>query len=69
MSAETQRWIQAGKVIASDPNAKVKCPRFEDDFLVVEDVPNPRTPEELERIMKCPKCGAMNILRLRRPLG
>jgi hypothetical protein len=32
----------------------------------VEDVPNPNAPEELERIMRCPRCGAMNALRLRR---
>jgi phage FluMu protein Com len=66
MSAETQRWIEAGKAIALDSNAKVKCPRFEDDFLLVEDVRNPQSPDELERIMKCPRCGAMNVLRLRR---
>ena len=67
MNAETHRWIEAGKAIATDRNAKVRCPRYEDDFLLVEDVRNPRAPDELERIMKCPKCGAMNVLRLRRP--
>jgi phage FluMu protein Com len=69
MDGETQRWIEAGKAIAADPNARVKCPRCEDDLLVVQDVSNPRAPDELERIMKCPKCGAMNVLRLRRPSG
>ena len=68
MNDETQKWIDAGKLIAEDPRARVLCPRFGDSYLEVQDVRNPRNPEELERIMKCPKCGAMNVLRLQRPL-
>jgi hypothetical protein len=68
MSKETQKWIDAGKLLAEDPHAQVLCPRFEDAFLEVQDIRNPRNPNELERILKCSKCGATNILRLRRPL-
>jgi DNA-directed RNA polymerase subunit M/transcription elongation factor TFIIS len=67
MTAETKRWIEAGKVLAEDPAARVSCPKCEDSTLEVEDVRNPNAPEELERIMRCGKCGAMNALRLRRP--
>ena len=66
MATETQRWIEAGKLIAKDRLARVLCPRFEHAYLEVEDIPNPADPEELERIMKCPECGATNALRIRR---
>jgi uncharacterized C2H2 Zn-finger protein len=68
MNDETQRWIEAGKAIAADPQAKIICPRCADEFLEVEDFSNPSAPDEIERVMKCPKCGAWNSLRLRRPV-
>lgn len=68
MATEIQRWIEVGKLLAEDPAARVTCPRCQDSSLEVEDVRNPNDPDELERIMRCRKCGAMNILRLRRPL-
>jgi uncharacterized C2H2 Zn-finger protein len=67
MQDETQRWIQAAKTLADDPSAKVPCPRCSAESLQVEDVPNPADPEVMERILRCPRCGAMNALRLRRP--
>jgi DNA-directed RNA polymerase subunit M/transcription elongation factor TFIIS len=67
MTAETTQWVEAGKLLAEDPNARVLCPKCDDSTLEVEDVRNPNAPEELERIMRCAKCGAMNALRLRRP--
>lgn len=69
MSIETERWINAGKFLADDPHAQVLCPKCEDALLEVQDVRNPRNPDELERILKCPRCGTTNILRLRRPLS
>lgn len=67
MKSKSQRWVEAGKVLAEDPTARVSCPRCENSTLEVEDVRNPNTLEELERIMSCGECGAMNVLRLRRP--
>lgn len=68
MVNETQRWIEAGKILAVNPDAQVMCPRFLDAYLEVQDVRFPDDPEKLERIMRCPTCGAMNILLLRRSL-
>jgi len=68
MTHERQRWIEAGKTLAASPLTQVPCPRCEDSCLEIQDVRSPNAPEELERIMRCPKCGAVNVLRLRRPL-
>lgn len=63
---ESKRWIAAGKLLADNPNAQLRCPRCEFSTLEVENVINPDNPEELERILRCAKCGAKNALRLRR---
>lgn len=67
MGTEATRWIDAGTRLAKDPSAQVLCPRCARDYLLVEDERNPSDNEELERIMRCKNCGAMNVLRLRRP--
>jgi len=62
MNTETQRWIEAAKVLAMDPTAKVRCPRNNDSDLEVEDVVINET--HLERHLRCPKCGAYNAILL-----
>ena len=57
----TMAWIAAGKLIAADPNAVVVCPAHRDGNLIVEDIPINNS-EKFERIMRCPNCGARNIL-------
>lgn len=64
-NTEIQRWIEAGKVLAQDPTARILCPKCQSEYLEVVDIRNPANPDELERIMRCPVCGAMNVLRLR----
>lgn len=65
-SIKTQKWIEAGKIIAQNPNAKVLCPECGKNNLEVQDIRNENNSSELERIMECPVCKARNILRLRR---
>jgi len=62
MSQITSRWIEAGKAIATDPDAKVLCPVCQKTFLEVMDVRNEKKPSELERHMICKECGASNSL-------
>jgi hypothetical protein len=61
------RWIDAGKAIAVDPNAKILCPVCQKIFLQVTDVRNEKNRSELERHMVCKECGAYNALRMIRP--
>jgi len=65
ISLKTQKWIEAGKLIAENPDAKILCPECKRDNLEVKDIKNEDNIAELERIMYCPKCGAGNILRLK----
>jgi Zn finger protein HypA/HybF involved in hydrogenase expression len=66
MATKAQKWIEAGKLIANNPKAKVLCPQCEENDLDVQDVKNEKNPSELERIMSCSNCGAKNVLRLKR---
>lgn len=66
MKTESSRWIEAGKILAENPGAKVLCPRNQDAELVVKDESPSDHPEIVERHMRCPKCGAYNAIRLRR---
>jgi hypothetical protein len=58
---EWQRWVEAAKILADDPHAQVRCPRNNDGVLQVTDVPGPDG--QLERHLRCPVCGASNIIR------
>jgi uncharacterized C2H2 Zn-finger protein len=68
MNEETQRWVKAGSLISEDPKGLVKCPKCQKEYLEVQDIRDRSDPELLERYMKCPLCGAWNVLRLRRPV-
>lgn len=57
----TKRWIEAGKILAADPAAKVRCPACDDDFLVVTDIPIEGT-AKFERLLSCPRCHSKNVL-------
>lgn len=61
------RWIEAGKLVAVNPESKVICPVCEKAFLQMTDVRNEKYFSELERHMVCNECGAYNALRLFRP--
>jgi hypothetical protein len=68
MKSKSQKWIEAGKIIADNPNASIKCPECEQDDLVIQDIQNDYETFEIERIIYCKNCGARNILRLNRSI-
>ncbi|MEP6649253.1 MAG: hypothetical protein ABJA74_04975 [Lapillicoccus sp.] len=59
---EWQRWVEAAKILADDPRARVLCPRNEDEYLEVTDVPLEGDTEQVERHLRCPGCGASNSI-------
>lgn len=59
--AITRKWIEAGKILGTDPEAKVPCPVCNHEFLVVSDVPISGS-RKFERVLSCPNCGAKNVL-------
>ncbi|WP_322418637.1 hypothetical protein [Mesorhizobium huakuii] len=58
MSKES--WIEAGKILAVDLKAVVKCPDCGEAELTVFDTPAGAT--HIERHMSCPGCGGYNAL-------
>lgn len=63
VSPEWQRWVEAAKVLAADPTARVLCPRNGDGYLEVTDVPLADGSGQLDRHLRCPVCGATNVIR------
>jgi transposase-like protein len=66
MNETTLKWIEAAKTLASDPLARVKCPRCEQDYLVVFDVAEKTRGAMIERYLVCPNCKASNVMRMER---
>lgn len=67
MSDMRRQWISAGSVLAVDPRAQVLCPNCRTAVLEVEDVPANEDGSIFARYLRCPHCGAVEILdRLRR---
>jgi hypothetical protein len=62
-SKEWARWVEAAKILAADPKAKVRCPRNQDGFLEVEDGVTSTRPRHIERYLRCPMCGATNVIK------
>jgi hypothetical protein len=66
-TSKVRQWLEAGKTLAVDPSARVRCPEKDDGFLTVNDVPFPGDPSTVERYLVCETCGARNVLRMRVP--
>ncbi|HVE87343.1 MAG TPA: hypothetical protein VND93_31015 [Myxococcales bacterium] len=64
-----RRWIEAGKILAQDPAARVRCPEKGDGMLTVHDEVFANNPKMLERHLVCDACGARNVIRMRAPSG
>jgi hypothetical protein len=64
MTPAGKKWIEAGKILAADPSAIVRCPERHDGILLVHDEMMPGG-EMMERYMVCEACGARNILSMR----
>jgi hypothetical protein len=60
--SEWQRWTAAATTLAQNPEARVLCPRNLDGFLEVTDVTAARSDARRERYLRCPRCGASNII-------
>jgi len=69
-SARRAAWLEAAKVLAADPAARVRCPNCQDDFLTIEDIavesPGGRY---VERILRCPACGTWESILREVPKG
>jgi hypothetical protein len=65
LSVSARGWVAAGKALAADPEAKVRCPERDDGLLRVEDVPFPNDATLIERHLVCEVCGARNVIRMR----
>jgi len=67
MSKQSQKWIEAAKVLSEDPRARVLCPNCEKDYIRVKDVGYPDDRELFDRYLTCLHCGAGEVLsRLQR---
>ena len=63
MTPTAKKWTQAGKILAADPSAIVRCPEREDGVLRVHDEVAPPG-DVMERYLVCETCGARNVLRM-----
>ena len=61
-------WVEAGKAIAADAKAQVRCPVCAEAILEVWDTPWEAEPKRWERHMRCPACGGYNSLRMKAPV-
>jgi hypothetical protein len=61
VSPEWERWVEAAKILAADPTARVICPRNGDSYLQVTDIP--MGDGKVERRLRCPVCHATNFIR------
>lgn len=66
MKEESRRWIEAARILASDPSQVVRCPDRDDGVLLVQDVVA-SDPTRMERYLRCEACGAWNVMRRRAP--
>lgn len=66
ISEKSYKWIEAGKLLATDPTVNVTCPECGLSKLSVKDIINENSPQEVERWIFCASCGAKNSLRLKK---
>lgn len=66
ISERSKKWIEAGKLLATDPTVNITCPECGLNELSVKDNINENNPQEVERLIFCTSCGAKNFLRLKK---
>jgi C4-type Zn-finger protein len=64
MSGYWEAWVKIAKAVAADPKVSVTCPVCGNAKLKIWDVPWEFDPQQWERHMTCPFCGATNSLRM-----
>ena len=65
VSDESRRWIDAWKRVGEGERNGIRCPRNDDDFLILEWVQGkvPDSPVG-EWWLHCPTCGAQSFMRV-----
>lgn len=58
-------WIEAAKILGTDPTGLVPCPVCREANLAVQDV-HVEGSNKFERIMQCPSCGSRTIMLMTR---
>lgn len=66
MSEKAKKWIEAGKLLAIDPNANISCPECGLSHLETKEIIDEHYTKEIERMIYCPKCDAKNFIKLSR---
>ena len=61
VSALTRAWIEAGKLVSTDPSARIACPSCGRGVLIVSDELLPDG-AHVDRWMRCNACGIANAL-------
>ncbi len=64
ISEISKKWIEAGRILAENPEEKVKCPECGQNDLIVNELISKLEPGKKERMVYCPTCGAKNYIRL-----
>jgi len=67
MRNSTFLWIEAAKILSTNPRALVNCPECKGNNLHVKDSRSSTDSSVIEREIFCPLCGARNYLILVRP--
>ncbi|MFT3676826.1 MAG: hypothetical protein QM781_13115 [Chitinophagaceae bacterium] len=63
MTEQAKRWIEAAKILAENPNKKVKCPECEKGFLTIKDeIVQPLN--KMDRYLICDICGKWNVITM-----
>jgi hypothetical protein len=61
MKLETEKWIEAAKILRSNASAKVECPECKKGVLIVKDESISGW-NKIDRYMICSNCGKWNVL-------
>jgi transcription elongation factor Elf1 len=63
-SDKAEKWINAGKMLAINPDSSVKCPECGISNLKSMDINFENNLEEFSRLIYCENCGTKNYLRM-----
>lgn len=63
MTEQAKRWIEAAKILAENPDKKVKCPECRKGFLIIKDeIVQPLN--KMDRYLVCDICGKWNVITM-----
>ena len=60
-----RRWVRAALILSADSDAEVICPECGQGVLEVGDIESGMADGLIERVIRCPSCGARNAIRQR----